>query len=386
MKTKNISLCLHATLGVLLLTADITRAATLITPRSAKRSVGVFAKFVTPTNATASTTGFAPFDQTVHVGFINRYEPWSLDASQQSFITNSSITATGMVSLGFANALVNGYATNEFRFTFRLTSPANFTLGGSLVWDGLYGAGISGSPVVRLTGPLGIVFASAPVLNDATVLDFYTNGPLAAGQYTLESYAGVASDFAGGETMNFNVAFAATPVAAPVFNTHVYQLKTCLNGIVAPGARRMRLTSTALVNLALGLPSTNVPRDQLLALATDDLDHSAHIVVWDKSVTNIVAEIALVTFSPSLSDGTNFCAVASVPFNSNERLLDAADGIVSQLTFFAAGKLDGSDNIVRFAGSSVLGQLNTVTDAGVTNLTLIRSGIVSLGQKLGALP
>jgi hypothetical protein len=240
--------------------------------------------------------------------------------------------------------------------------------------------------VVRLTGPAGVVYATPEALTDATPVDIITNGLLPAGSYTLEAYAGVISDFAGGETMNYELSFQATPAAPPVFNTQVYQLNASLTGVTDIGAPVVRLNANHLVNLALNLPATNAPKNQFLALVTDALDHSARLAVWDKSVTNLVAEVAPVNFNADLADGTNYYASATVPFLAAGRMLAVNDGIASQLTLFATGKTDGSNNIVKFTGSGVLGQINTVNDAGATNLTLIRSGTFSLGRKLGALP
>lgn len=386
MKTQNSRLVILAGLAGIFLSAGVTRAVSLITPTSARRAVSANASFTTPLATNATAVGFTPFDRAVHLGFSSRYEPWSLDASQQSYITNSSITATGMVSMGFANAFVSGRATNEFRVTFRLTSPANYTLAGSLVWDGAYGAGLSFAPVVRLTGPGGVVYAPPAVPNDATPVDLNASGLLPAGIYALEAYAGVVSDFAGGETMNYDLSFQATPAAPPVFNTQVYQLNASLTGVTDIGAPVVRLNANHLVNLALNLPATNAPKNQFLALVTDALDHSARLAVWDKSVTNIIAELAPLNFNADLVDLTNYSAIATVPFLATGRMLDLYDGIASQLALFATGKTDASNNIIKFTGSGVLGQINTVNDAGATNLTLIRSGTLSLGRKLGALP
>lgn len=386
MKTPNIHPILAAVICGLILSAEFVRAASLITPTAARRAVGANATVASSplaTNATAA--GYVPFDRTVHLGS-GGFEPWYLDASQQSAITASSITATGMVVQGFANALVSGRVTNEFRVTFRLASPATFTLGGTLVWDGLYGAGISPEPVVRLTGPGGAVFQTGLVPNDATPVDLTTNGILAAGIYTLEAYLGAASDFAGGETMNYDLAFNAAAIAPPVLNTTVYQLNATLTGVNDFGAPPTRLTSAGLVNLALNLPATNVSKTKLLALVTDGLDHSARIAVWDAAVTNIVAEVAPIAFDSTQVDLTNFNAIAQAPFNAVGRILDVNDGIPSRIGFYATGRTDTNANIIRLTSSGALGQLTTVSDTGATNFTLIRAGNLSLGKKIGALP
>ena len=362
-----------------------------ISPTSQKRCVATSAMwYQTPTNATACAADFGVFDQAVHLGFASRYEPWSLDASQQSQIGVRSISATGMVALAFANSFVTGGSTNEFRVAFRFTQPVTYTLAGSIVWDGLYGPFPSESPLVRLTGPQGVIFDSGIALNDATPLDYATNGSLPAGQYVLEAYAGSASDFGGGETKTFSLDFQVTPTGPPVPGDPVYQLTGGLVGLYQSGGNVKTRVYTAeeLVNLAIGAALRGRANNLSLGLVIDCAANTpGRLVVWDNNVANAVAEVGTLEYSVALGSGSSYTAVANLNLANAGNIVGAVNGVSSQAaTLVKANTAPSSLACVnRIALTSSLGQM-FLREGGGTNTVLIRTGTFVTGRKLGNLP
>ncbi len=365
-------------------------AGATIVPLTQKRCVSASAVFGAPTNTAACASNFGAFDGAVHLGWLNQFEPWSLDSSQQSQISATSISATGTVALAFAHPLVSGRVTNEFRVGFRLTQPVNFTLAGSLQWDGAFGPVGSQSPVVRLSGAQGVIFETAAALNDGTPLDFANNGSLPAGQYLIEAYAGSGSDFGGGETIGLSLDFQVSPTGPAVAGDPVYQLTGVLVGLDQQGkaiATRI-FTPQSLVNLALGNPIGSSAGDRTLGLVMDCAANApSQVVVWDKRASNVVAVVGTLQLTTALGSKASYTAVGNLALSNSGAIIDTVDPVNSQLAILVnALKTPATTSCLNAVTlTSSLGQM-FLREGGGTNTVLIRTGALTSGRKLGHLP
>ena len=122
--------------GAVALTGMTTQAA-VIYPRQQDRSVQASLDVGGMPNATnASASDFGRFTNSIIIGGGGRFEPHIIQATQDSQIGVTSMTASGSVTVGLANGLVgNGNAQSDFKMKFRLLQPVSFTLGGQLVWN-----------------------------------------------------------------------------------------------------------------------------------------------------------------------------------------------------------------------------------------------------------
>jgi hypothetical protein len=393
MKTNTL---LAASLVAGLLAANtLSLTAAVIAPVSQSRSVSTSVNLtgVPPalTNFTAAA-GFGAFNRTNTLsGMARPLHPYLVQAGQSSQIGGAAITASGIIDdePGIAS---DGFANSDFKVTFRLTAPATFTLGGGLTWleTTSYSAG-SAAPFVRLSNAGGIIFEAAAPTSDGTLFNYSTNGTLPAGEYTVEVHANSTVPFGYDQSlMNYDLAFSAVAVGPPQYAGQVYPLTGSLAGIVQLAGTNWPVTLALhdLVNAALGqsLFSTNVPAKQVLALVSDNLNHSLRLAVWDKTTTNVASELGPIVLQSGLITGTNYTAIGDASLNNVGRLVDTAGGVSSRLTLVGNGKFDAGGTITSLSAAPVIGQLLYVDSLGSTNLVLIRGGSLASGRKLGTTP
>jgi len=390
---------------VLAVSASILSAAALtpihaavIAPVSQNRSVGVSVSFVNLTGATPALTnytaaaGFGAYNRTNTLsGMARPMHPYLAQAGQSSQIGAAAITATGMVD-DEPGILSDGFANSDFKVSFRLTASATFTLGGSLTWTEttMYSAG-SPPPFVRLSNAGGVIFESAALTSDGTVYSYATNGTLPAGEYIIEAHANSTVPLGYDQSlMNYDLAFNAVAIGPPQYAGQVYPLTGALVGLVQEAGtnRPVLIAPHDLVNAALGqsLFSTNIPNKQVLAMVSDNLNHSLRLAVWDKTISNVVAEVGLIVFQSGLITGTNYNAIGDTSFNNVGRLVDTAGAIKSRLTLSASGKLDAGGAITTLLAAPALGQINFINNLGNTNMVLIKGGSLASGRKIGTTP
>jgi hypothetical protein len=386
-----------ALLAALLATAAAPSplAAALIVPVSQSRSVSVSVNLTgTPpatTNFTAAA-GLGAFNRTNTLsGMARPLHPYLVQAGQSSQIGGAAITAAGVVDdePGIAS---DGFANADFKVVFRLTAPASFTLAGSLTWTEttMYSTG-SPAPFVRLSNAGGILFEAMVPTSDGTLFNYTTNGVLPAGEYTIEAHANSTVPLGYDQSlMNYDLAFTAVAVGPPQYAGQVYPLSGMLNGLIQGASTTLPVTVAThdLVNVALGrsLFATNVPVKQVLVLVSDTITHGVRLAVWDKTTTNVVAELGPITFQSGLVVGTNYTGIADVSLNTVGRVVDTAGGINSRLTLVAKGLSDAAGAITTFSSAPVIGQLNVIDDLGNTNLVLLKGGTLTSGRKLGTTP
>jgi hypothetical protein len=390
------NILLAASLVTGLLAANtLSLTAAVITPVSQSRSVSTSVNLtgVPPalTNFTAAA-GFGAFNRTNTLsGMARPMHPYLVQAGQSSQIGGAAITASGIIDdePGIAS---DGFASSDFKVTFRLTAPATFTLGGGLTWleTTMYSAG-SAAPFVRLSNAGGIIFEVAAPTSDGTLFNYSTNGTLPAGEYTLEVHANSTVPFGYDQSlMSYDLNFSAVAVGPPQYAGQVYQLAGALVGLVQVASVNWPVTLAPhdLVNAALGQPlfSTNIPVRQVLALVSDNLNHSVRLAVWDKTTATITAEVGPVDFQSGLMSGTNFAALGDVSINNVGRLVANAGAVNSRLTLVGISKLDAGGTITSLSAAPVIGQLLYVDSLGSTNLVLIRGGSLTSGRKLGTTP
>lgn len=376
--------------GAVALTGMTTQAA-VIYSRQQDRSVEASLDVGGMPNATnASASDFGRFTNGVSIGGGGRFEPYLVRATQDSQIGDTSITASGSVTVGLANGLVgNGNAQSDFKVKFRLLQPVSFTLGGQLVWNEILTQVIE-SPIVKLSGASGVIFQSGPAPMDATPLDYTTNATLLPGEYTLEAHAGATNDFCCGAEKSYTLAFDVTPTGpvGPGFGA-VYQLFGALIGQTKTGDN-LTLTTLAphdLVNASLGLPAGGPAANQFLGLVSDSLDHSLRLAVWDSTTGKVKLELGTLEVEANLATTRSYVATADWSTGNLGRWVESVGGVRSRLTMSSQGGFDAAGVVNRFTGVPVVGQLNLRSaSAGTTNTILIRNGTLFTGRKLGTTP
>jgi hypothetical protein len=358
--------------------------AATINPTSQKRSVqysGDTGSGVT--NLLIKAADFGVFDQSISY-LIGRLDRVYMDASQQSVIGDTSITATGHVDVGIGiGTFSNLRAASDFKVTFKLVQPVTYVLSASLLWDATYGYSVvATSPVVRLTGPAGVIL-DANVPGDATPYDFSATGTLAAGTYTLEAHGYSATDFAGLDLQDYAVSLDLTPIGPPPATTKsVYQLTGSLNGRAVADGTAVTLTAPQIVNLSLGQSLTNVPKNQVLALVVDCLGvELPRLIVWNKSLKTVALEITSLATAAEAGNVSPYWAIATLTLPELGRFV-GADSELTMVAKTSANNLCATNVVINPA----IGQIRFVDDSGGTNGVLVTGGILRTGTKLGGLP
>jgi hypothetical protein len=376
-------------IGALAVTA-MTAGAAAIYPKQQDRSVQVSLDIAgVPNFSSASASGFGAFSNSVAFSGGGWYEPYNVQATQDSQIGASNMTASGSAVVGLANALVgNANAQSDFKVKFRLLQPVTFSLAGQLIWNEI-GTLVVESPWVRLSGASGVIFQTDAATMDATPLDYSATADLLPGEYVLEAHAGVTNDFANGAEKSFTLDFSVTPTgrAVPGFGK-VYQLLGSLAGTELKAGKfaPVLILPHNLVNLAQGLSSTTSPYGQVLALVSDTLDHTVRLAVWDKKTGAVTLELGPVDFEAQLNDGTKYVATAVwVPGNIG-RIANSPGAAMSRLTMAASGTLDVSGTVNGLIALPTIGQLSLINEAGTTNTVILRAGSFATGYKLGTTP
>ncbi len=380
-------------IGVCFSGATPAQAAT-ITPKSQARSVQAAVSWSgTPQSSTAKANGYGLFNKTLNYGGGAGGDTYQVQAVQTSQVAAAAITATGGVINRLGHAFASdANAQSDFKVTFRLTQAVDYTLAGSVFWDEYLPDTTSLAPSVTLTGPQGLVYQVDNVTSDGLQVDYSTMGVLPPGEYVLEAHAASLIPYAGFVAYkNFDLAFAVRPVGQPQPGAgQVYQLNGALIGLTeASGAVRPVMFYTHdLVNLALDKPAGSVPRNEVLALVCDNIDHSLRIAVWDIKAGAVTAELGPLVLAGGFTKPSGFTSIGDLAFGKIGRLLDTLDGVPSMLTMAATGTFDPVDHatVDRLITSPSIGQINFLDEAGANQKILVNRGSFVTGRKLGTTP
>lgn len=363
-----------------------------ITPKSQSRSVQAAVTFSgVPHSNSAEATDYGPFNKTLNYAGGAGFDTYQVQAVQSSQVNAAAISATGSIINRLGHPFASdANAQSDFVVTFRVTQPVTYTLNGSLLWDELYADPGAPSPTVTLSGAAGVIY-KADTTSDGTPLDYTTNGVLQPGEYVIEAHAGAAIPFAGAAaSKSFNLLLAVTPVGPPLPGPgQVYVLNGSITGLqnVAGVFTPFTWRAADLVNLALAKPATNVPKNEVLALVSDKLDHSLNIVVWDIEGAAVLADFGEVVLSGMVSP-TNYAAIGEIQILRVGWFLDTLNGVPSMLTMNTAGTFDPADQatVNTLTASPAIGQINYLDEAGGSKSVLITRGSLITGRKLGTTP
>lgn len=345
-----------------------------------------------PKSNSANATNFALFTRTLNYSGGAGFDTYQVQATQSSRIDPASITAAGSIINRLGHPFASdANAQSDFKVTFRVTQSVVYTLSGSLLWDEYYPDPAAASPTVTLAGAAGVI-CNADTPSDGTPLDYESTGTLQPGEYTIEAHAGAAFPFAGvAASKSFSLLLAVTPVGPPLPGPgQVYILNGSLGGLqdVAGVFTPLTLKPADLVNLALSKPATNIPKNEVLALVSDKINHSLRVIVWDIKGATVLAELGQVARSGGLVSPAKYATMADMQFNTVGRLLDTLDVVPSMLTMVATGTFDPADTatVNSLIASPTIGQLNYVDEKGAKQSVLITRGSLSSGRKLGTTP
>ncbi len=337
----------------------------------------------------ASAVAFEDFTKAVTASKGGGFDRDLVEAAQTSHIGSEAITASGRetVSLGlgfFSDA--NGQS--NFSVTFRILQRVTYTLSGSLIWDEVYPDPAAPSPVVKLSGASGVIYQTDPALSDGTAVDYTTTANLEPGEYVLEGTAAALIPFGGGgATKTYAISFTVTPSGpvAPGFG-NVYQVNGALSTTNSAGSLvTSLLLPQEIATLALNAPAGST---KLLGLASDRLDRTVRLIVWDTVAKAVALELGPVALQPGLVQGNTFATIADIPFKKNGRLLDTLNGVDSILTLVARGTKDPTAgfSVNTLSSAPAIGQLSIVGQNGTAETRLVTGGALFTGRKLGTTP
>jgi hypothetical protein len=332
------------------------------------------------------------FNRTLNYAGGAGFDTYQVQAAQTSQVDATGISATGSIINRLGHPFASdANAQSDFKVTFRVTQSVNYTLSGSLFWDEIYPDPTAPSPTVTLTSVTGVIY-EANTLSDGTPLDYTDSGVLPPGDYTIEGHAAALLPFGGmAASKSFSLLLAVTPVGPPQPGPgQVYAFNGSLIGLHDVGGVFTPLTLKAadLVNLALARPAPNVSKNEVLALVSDNINHSLRIVIWDIKGATVLTELGQVILSGGLVSPTNFATMADVQINRVGSLLDTFNNVPSMLTLVATGTFDPANpaTVNKLTANPCIGQLNYVDEAGANQCVLINRGSLVTGRKLGTTP
>ncbi|MGB8169445.1 MAG: hypothetical protein WCF18_18240 [Chthoniobacteraceae bacterium] len=390
---KTSHLAVFASTACVLFSAVSPAPAATITPKSQARSVQIAVSFGgVPQSTSAKATGYGPFNKTLNYAGGAGFDTYQVQAVQTSQVDAAAISATGSIINRLGHPFASdANAQSDFKVTFRVTQTVTYTLGGSLLWDEIYPDPAAPSPTVTLSGASGVIY-EANTMSDGTPVDYTTNGTLPPGDYVIEGHAAALLPYGGmAASKSFSLLLSVTPVGPPppgpgqvyAFNGSLIGLQD-IGGVFTP----VTLKAADLVNLALAKPATNVPKNEVLALVSDNLDHSLRIVVWDIKAAAVLSELGQVVLSGGLVSPTDFATMADVPINHVGSLLDTLNNVPSMLTMIATGTFDPANPATanKLTANPCIGQLSYVDATGASQSVLIHRGSLVTGRKLGTTP
>jgi hypothetical protein len=184
--------------------------AQLITPVSQSRSV------------LAATYGGVDRSDAANFGFFNASAFSShfaspctayAQASQQSQVTNTSITASGAGS-GTGSGVNPAVGDSSFSVSFTLDDLCTFTLTGSVAVVLPFSAQASAS--VDLSGPAGTIYSTPPGAGaSGNPYNFSANGALLPGQYTLSAEGYGDASACSGASGTYDLTFTTSAIPGP---------------------------------------------------------------------------------------------------------------------------------------------------------------------------
>lgn len=349
---------------------------------------------VTGSTVSASAPDYGLFNKSFYVVRGGGLDLSRASTQQLSRISGSGCSATAAIMAAVGNQLVpKASAVSNFNVRFQINQPVTCVLSGTIDWDQTYVTVTTRSPMVKLTGPAGVVFQSADAPGDGTSAEYAFTGTLSPGIYVLSASATTLFNNALGnvESKGYTLDFSVTPTGpVPPDSRGVYRCVGTLKGLQLSGSLTETTLSTAdFVALALGQPKANIPANVVLAVVVNLINSTPErVLVWDSTTKSQLADLGHFTLESVLLDSPKFSAHGDLVLNQNGQILGSSDGVTSRLDFVLKGTAAGGTQVnPAISGTPVTGQILTVPLGGGTpKTTIITGGSFSLGGKIGSLP